>query len=444
MTEHRSTEYALLGHGAAAMAAAKAICESDDQAQITVISEESHEFYSKPGLAYLLTGQIPEKELFPYTKSFYQSHQLEREIGRVISLDPVLHQLRFQDNRSLNYRRLLIATGAKAVRPAISGIELEGVVTLDTLDDARKIFKLARKAKRAVVIGGGITALELAEGFEACKLKTHYLLRKDRYWSNVLDRDESQLVEHHLQENGIQIHYSVEIVNIRGKKGKVVGIDLSSGEHLKCELVGIAIGILPRMELVKPTGIKTDRGILVDEQFRTSAPDVFAAGDVAQVWDPQIEAYVLDSLWWVAREQGRIAGINMVGGTEKYRRSVPFNVTRIGGITTTVIGRIGQGNQDTDLVSIARGDSETWRARPDSFAVEMDAQNNRLRLLVGERNIFGALVMGDQTPSRPLQHLISEEVDIRPIRKQLLAKPPNLSAIIQKYWEDWSGEQNAG
>ena len=292
------------------------------------------------------------------------------------------------------------------------------------------------RARRAVVVGGGITALELAEGLASRRVETHYLLRGDRYWGNVLDEYESRMVEERLKEQGVHLHFHTSLESIQKNRNRVAGVCLSTGEQIDCEIVGVAIGIRPRIDLVAGTSLRVDRGILVDETFRTSIAGIYAAGDVAQVWDAQAGRYVLDSLWPVAREQGRVAGLNMVGRHQPYKRRPPFNVTRIGHITTTIIGCIGQDNSDDDLVAIARGDSEVWRSRPSALAVKKDADNNRVRILVGERTIQGALVMGDQALSRPLQQLITRQADISSIRAQLLENPGQLTGLIERLWSE--------
>ncbi len=430
MSASNHIDYAIIGSGAAGMAAAEAIRALDVNGRIVVFSDETHQFYSRPGLAYLITGQIPEKQLFLHSGTERDQIGAAYIYSRVVELDPSQHKLQLEDGTIYTYRRALLATGAQAALPDIPGIGLEGVITLDTLDDARRILKMARKARRAVVVGGGITALELAEGLAARGVETHYLLRCGRYWSKVLDDDESKLVEERLIDEGIQIHHHTQIARIVGKKGRVASVELDPPGKLDCQIVAAAIGIRPRLDLAHAAKLKTDRGILVDECLRASQPDIYAAGDAAQVYDPTMGEYVLDSLWWLAREQGRIAGTNMAGGDLTYQRSIPFNVTRIGGLTTTIIGAVGQNVDDDDLISIARGDSQTWRHRPDAFAVEADSECNRLRLLVGQRTILGALVMGDQTLSRPLMNLIRNEVDIRPIRERLLSGQDDLARCI--------------
>jgi NAD(P)H-nitrite reductase large subunit len=317
---------------------------------------------------------------------------------------------------------------------------LEGVVVLDTLADAKGILKLARRARSAVVVGGGITALEIVEGLVSRGVKTHYFLRGDRYWSNVLDKTESRIVEGRLREEGVKIHYQTELAEIQGMRGKVTGVKTRDGEKIKCKLVPVAIGIHPRIELATAIGMKTDRGILVDEYLCTSIPDIYAAGDVAQVYDPHSGRSVVDSLWGPAREQGHAAGLNMAGDAVPYLKAVPFNVTRLAGLTTTIIGNVGRGS-DVDLLGIARGDSETWRQLPEAIAAQSDFKVNRLRVMVGRQHILGAIVMGDQTLSQPLRHLVAKRADITPIRSHLLQPKVKLGDLLTDFWCQWSAQR---
>jgi NADPH-dependent 2,4-dienoyl-CoA reductase/sulfur reductase-like enzyme len=175
----------------------------------------------------------------------------------------------------------------------------------------------------------------------------------------------------------------------------------------------------------------------VDEFMRTSAADIFAAGDVAQVFDPATGQSVLDSLWGPAREQGRAAGLNMAGVKTSYCKPVAFNVTRLANLTTTIIGGVGRGRDDDDLVGIARGDSETWRQLPNAIAAQSNFEVNRLRVLVGEHKLAGAIVMGDQTLSQPLQHLIIHQVDITPVRERLLERDAPIADLIAEFWTEY-------
>jgi NADPH-dependent 2,4-dienoyl-CoA reductase/sulfur reductase-like enzyme len=418
--------YVIVGNGPAGLTAAETIRRNDASGDIHIVGGEDHRFYSRPGLAYLLTGAIPEERLFSRPDSAYEQARIQRSVATVQRIEAADHRVTLADGRTMTYDRLLLAVGARAVRPSIPGADLEGVVTLDNLDDARRILRLARRARRGCVVGGGITAIELAEGLTAQRVDTHYLMRGDRYWSSVLSPHESTLVEERLVDDGIRIHRGTELARVIGHKDRVSAVETQGGDMLPCDLLAVAIGTQPRIELAREAGLETGRGIWTDDTFRTSDPDIFAAGDAAEVLDPATGKRGLDSLWSVAIEQGRAAGDNLSGISRPYRRPAPFNVTRIGGVTTTLIGAVGTGGREGDLVTIARGDSNAWREQLDSFAVVADAGANHLRLVLGDERIFGAVVMGDQALSRPLQHLVRERVDIRSVRDQLVHQPAEI------------------
>jgi NAD(P)H-nitrite reductase large subunit len=289
------------------------------------------------------------------------------------------------------------------------------------------------------VVGGGITALELVEGLLSRGVKVHYLLRGDRYWSNVLDKQESSIIEHRLHKEGVNIHHHAEAVELLEKHGRVQSVRLLDGRILRCDILAYAIGIRPRVRLAREAGLAIDRGILANEYLQTNNPDIYVAGDVAQVYDPLSKRSIIDSLWGPAREQGYTAGLNMAGQKKAYVKVVPFNVTRLAGLTTTIIGTVGRGH-DEDLIGIARGDSETWRALPDAIVAQTGFEVNRLRLLVGENTLLGAIIMGDQKLSFPLEKIISSHADITPIREKLLESNAPIADIIADYWTAWRTE----
>ncbi|HZD58382.1 MAG TPA: FAD-dependent oxidoreductase [Anaerolineales bacterium] len=425
--------YVMIGSGVAAISAAEAIRQQFPSADILLIGDEKYGYYSRPGLAYYLTGEIDEGQLYPWELQDFQRLNLQPLHARVTRIFRGEHQVELHDGTLIPYDRLLIATGARAARITVPGGEMEGVLKLDDLNDARRILKSARRARSAVVVGGGITALEIVEGLRARGVKTHYFLRRDRYWSNVLDEIESRIVEQRLREEGVHVHYHTELAEIIGKNGRVKGVRTTDDRSIKCEIVAVAIGIRPRKELAEGAGLKIDRGILVNACLQTSNADIFAAGDVAQVYDPFTGKYVLDSLWGPARDQGHVAGLNMAGHNSVYRKAMAFNVTRLAGLTTTIVGTVGRGVDD-DLIGIARGDSEIWRQLPDAITAQDNFEINRLRLLVGRKTLIGGLLMGDQTLSRAVHHLVKEQIDITPIRDQLLKPNAPVADLIASFW----------
>ncbi len=427
------TRYVIVGTGVTGVAAISSLRTLERSAEITLVGDDPHGFYSRPGLAYYLNREIPEKQLTVFTKEDWKLLNIRTVRGLATRLNPQKHQLEIGSAGTLTYDRLLLATGSTAVLLNIPGADLQGVVKLDDFDDTRRIISLARRARSAVVVGGGIVAVELVEGLLKRGLKVHYFMRGKRYWPNVLDEKESRLLERRLTEDGAILHFQTEAAGILGKNGKVAGIRTTTGETIHCEMVAVGIGVKLRTELAKTAGLATERGILTDETLQTSDPDIFAAGDVAQVRDPLSGQSFIDTLWHPARVKGKIAALNMTGRRNIYNRKVAVNVLRLAGVMTTIIGAVGSGVDD-DLVSVARGSSETWQQLPNTISMESNANINHVRLMIGEKTLLGAIVMGEQKLSLPLQEIISSKADITPLRHQLHPGVP-LGQVVMDFWE---------
>ncbi len=445
------TRYLLIGTGVAAISALKAIRSVDTSGEISVVGDDPHGYYSRPGLAYYLTGELEESLLFPYQKADFGRLNAHFYRVHVVRILPSERQVEMEGGARLPYDKMLIATGAQAIPLKVPGANLTGVHKLDNLADARALLAQARRGRPALVTGGGITALELAEGLAARGMKVHYVFRSERYWPAVLEETESRIIESLLRREGVNLYPKTELTEILGKNGKVTGARLSDGRVIQADLIAYAIGIAPRTGLAREAGIACERGILVNERMETSLPDIYAAGDVAQVYDPAAGKHVLDSLWTPAREQGRTAGLNMAGQLTAYVKSIPFNVTRLAGLTVTIIGAVaspspagGEGRGEGDLLAIARGDSETWRELPHAIIAQSGFEVNRLRLMVGEQYLLGAIVMGDQKLSAPLQKLICEQTDITPIRPRLLAPHAPIADILAEFVSGENRKQGNG
>jgi hypothetical protein len=203
---------------------------------------------------------------------------------------------------------------------------------------------------------------------------------------------------------------------------------------MACSVVAVAIGIRPRKELAEQAGLLVGRGVRVNQCLQTSHPDIFAAGDVAEVFDPHSGEYILDSLWNPAIEMGTAAGRGMAGRMTPYQKLVPFNVTRLGGLITTIIGQVAAKPDallvDHDLPGIMRGDSEIWRQHPDAVVTQRLLDGSRLRLYLSGGRMVGGLVMGEQSLSRPVQHLVRSAVDLGDLAPRLLSPGARLDELL--------------
>lgn len=431
--------YLIVGNGAAGITAAEEIRARDPHGEITVVSAEIHPMYSRPGLAYVIIDEIPSRQVVARTPAWYARQKIKLVYGRAVKLDAAPHRVLLANHPPLGYDRLLIATGARAASLPYPGANLDGIVYLDTLDGTLELLRKLRRARRAVVVGGGITALEMAEGFAHNHVETHYLVRRNALWSAVFNEAESKLLDEKMRRHGIEIHYNAEVAEVLGdKRQRVQGVKLESGEVLPCDLVGAGIGVKAQLEWVRDTPLKIDRGVLVNEHLESNLPDVYVAGDCAQAWDPWTQKHMLDVLWPTAVAQGRVAGANMAGAHEAYAKGTPFNVCLLFGWHLTAMGQIGGGRGDEGEIvqhTLSRGSSEVWSTHPASYTSAWShAGDNHLRLLLDGNRLAGALVIGEQLLADPLRDLINWRTDIAPLRSALVAGGPDLPEQIREFW----------
>lgn len=433
--------YVLIGAGPASISAAETIRALDADASIVVVGAERYGYYSRPGLAYFLAKEISEQGLFPVARKEFARLRIELVNERAARVDPAAHMVTLEDGRSLPYDRLLIATGSWAIPVGVPGADLDGVTKLDDMHDARDLIQRSRRAKAAVVVGGGITALEIVEGLCTRKVLVHYFMRKDRFWGNVLSETESGIVEQGLRDRGVRIHHFTELAQIVGRDEKVAAVQTREGETIPCDLVAVAIGVLPQKEIAEAAGLPCGRGVLVDSHLRTSDPDIFAAGDLAEVSDPVTGRGTVEVLWNSAVVKGRVAGHNMAAdGAIAYDPGAPLNVTRLAGFKITIMGTVGTG-KDSDVQGIVRGDSETWRESGGASVVETQVGDAHVRLALGERTIVGAVVMGNQALSFPLQELIAARVDVPDLVAELKAPDAPVADLVDGFWHEWKGSR---
>jgi NAD(P)H-nitrite reductase large subunit len=444
MTSHH---YLIIGNGAAGMSAAEIIRQRDTHGRITIVTNEPYLFYSRPGVAYFITDMIPERQLISRTESFYRQNKINLRFGHISQLD-LRGQLAFlEKGEPIAYDVLLLATGSTATRPSFPGGDLEGVITLDTLDDAKRAIRYGRRAKSAVVIGGGITAMELAEGLSHQGARTHLLQRGSRLWPRLFDEWESKIIDSQIKHHRIILHYNEEVAEVLGKKGKVTGVRLKSGRVIKCQVVGVAIGVKPNRQLIEGLPVSYDKGILVNEFMQSNISTIFAAGDVAQVYDRWTGRHQLDVLWPSAINEGQAAGYNMVEVAQgrnmyaNYQKESPFNCALLFGCHLTVIGQVGNrsGSDKAEISYLSRGSSHVWTAPfSSSYRSAWDKKGqNSLRIVMAGGRIVGALLLGNQELADPLRQFINQEVDLSGYESALLNGQEKIPKTILEAWRNW-------
>jgi nitrite reductase (NADH) large subunit len=330
--------YVIVGNSSAGRAAARAIGALDPRGTVTVLSEEPVPLYYRPVLPDFIGG-LDRESFFAMGAATYDDDGLEVVLGeRAEKLDLAGRRVLCESGREVPYDALLLATGSSPVQIPWPGSEAEGIAYFRSFTDAERIVNLMSGAKKAVVVGGGLLGLEFVRAFLAAGLKVSLLVRENRVGFPALDEQGGPLIQEALKGLGVELCLEEEVAGFEAADGRVCAVNTSRGRRIDCDLVGVAIGVRPRTQLATDAGIAVDRGILVDRRMQTSAPEVYAAGDVAQAWDRLWGQQRINTSWRNATEQGEWAGIAMAGGAGEYPGAVAANYQLAAGVPFCALG----------------------------------------------------------------------------------------------------------
>jgi apoptosis-inducing factor 3 len=310
----------IIGGGGAGFAAAERLRRENFQGSIVMLSNDDAPPVDRPNLSKdFLAGSAPEDWVPLKPDSFYAENRIDLRLkAEVTGVDPHLKQVSLGDGGKIAFDRLLLATGAEPVRLPIPGADLPHVHVLRSLSDCRAIIAQASAAKRAVVVGASFIGLESAAALRARDIEVHVVAPETRPLERILGPQMGDFIRALHEEHGVIFHLGEAPVEIETGRVK-----LKSGGSLDADVVILGVGVRPRTQLAEAAGLHIDRGVVVDAFLETSAPGIFAAGDIARWPDPYSGASIRVEHWVVAERQGQTAALNMLGRREKYA-AVPF------------------------------------------------------------------------------------------------------------------------
>lgn len=330
----------IIGNGIAGITCARHIRKKSDD-PITVISGETEHFFSRTALMYIFMGHMKYEHTKPYEDWFWQKNKIDLLFDFVDNIDTASKSLTTRSGNKITYDKLVISTGSKSNKFGWPGQDLPGVQGLYSYQDLELLEKNSADCRRAVIVGGGLIGIELAEMLLSRKIGVTFLVRENSFWDLVLPAEESAMINRHIGEHHVDLRLSTELKEIKpGGDGKVSAVVTSKDEEIACQLVGLTAGVHPNIDLAKKAGIETNRGVLVDEYLQTSVPDVYAAGDCVELRNPLPHRKAIEQVWYTGRMMGETLAQTLTGSRTAYIPGVWFNSAKFFDIEYQTYGAV--------------------------------------------------------------------------------------------------------
>jgi NAD(P)H-nitrite reductase large subunit len=336
------THVVIIGNGITGVTAARRVRDRRPDWRITVISGESTHAYSRPALMYIFMGHMRYQDTKLFDDHYWTKHRIDLVRDWVTAIDPRAHRLTLHRGGTLEFDHLLLATGSVSNRFGWPGQDLPGVQGLYDLMDLRLLYQNARTTARAVIVGGGLIGIELAEMLHSRGIHVTFLVREASYWSNILPAEESAMVNRLIRDQGMGLELRTELKEIVDDgTGRVTGVITSHGSRLDCQLVGLTAGVSPNTSLARDAGLPVGRGVLVDFSLRTEVPGVYAAGDCAELVTADPAApNLIQQVWYTGRAQGEVVGDVIAGHERGYDPGIWYNSAKFLDLEYQTYGRV--------------------------------------------------------------------------------------------------------
>lgn len=331
----------IIGNGIAGSTAARYIRKISDH-EITMISGETDYPFSRTALMYIYMGHMKFEHTKLYEDWFWAKNRIKTIKAWVKEIDTISKSILLDNGEIISYDKLILATGSKSNKFGWPGQDLKGVQGLYHLQDLENMKTATQQGlTRAVIVGGGLIGIEMAEMFHSRHIPVTFLVREDSFWNAVLPAEESEMINKHILDNGIDLRLNEELQEIKGLDGNVTSIVCkNSGEEIECEFVGLTVGVSPNIDIIKSSGIAINRGIVVDEYLRTSAKDVYALGDCVELSKPNPGRRPIEAVWYTGRIMGKTIAQTICDQPTKYDPGIWFNSAKFFDIEYQVYGDI--------------------------------------------------------------------------------------------------------
>lgn len=392
-------KYVIIGNSAAAVGCIEGIRKTDKNGEILLISDEKYRVYSRPLISYWLSGKVVDKNMFYRPEDFYEKNNVKTMLGtRVTALDPAKKELTLQDGSKVDYDKLLVGTGSRPFVPPIEGVkECKNAVTFLNWDSAKELKEMSNEKSRVIVLGAGLIGLKVTEGLAKHVGSLTVVEMAPHLMPSVLDDESAEMLRKHFEKNGVEFVFGDSAAKASDNE-----LTLGSGKKLPFDILVVAAGVRPNVELVRDAGGKVNRGIVIDDNMRTSIDSVYAAGDCVEANDVVTGTHRIMALLPNAYMEGEAAGIDMAGGNGEFKKAMPLNA----------IGFFG-----LPLVTAGSYDGEEYIEKTEDSYKKLVFKDNRL---------VGYIIINDIDRAGIYTALIREKIDLKGVDMELLKQRPQL------------------
>ncbi|MFC7231032.1 NAD(P)/FAD-dependent oxidoreductase [Saliphagus sp. GCM10025308] len=405
------TEYVIIGDGISGSSAAETLREEDPESSITVITDEGEPLYNRILIKEHAKGKLPEAPISIHDEDWYDERDIDLSLNtHVTTIDTDEKIVRTHEKDDVPYDKLLIATGGTPTQLPVENSDAEGVHHFWTFQDARKIRESAEAADDAVIVGAGLLGIDFAAVCGSQGVDGKFLMRGDRWWRYALSADGAEIMHEGMRNVGVEPIFDSGVSEFEvDEDGRVEAAIGGDGNRYPCDFAGVAIGLTFNTEFLHDTDLEQDNGIVVDEYMQTNLEDVYAAGDLTQFYDVLLGEQAQNGSWGSAKEQGRVAGINMAADDE----AEPFEWVSSYSITHFDFPFLSFGHPTLGDEHAERRYSDTeWR-----------------RIAFKDGKVVGGVLIGDLSAQSKLKQLMRQQRIVADQAEVLLEKQVDLDEL---------------
>ena len=400
----------IIGGGLAGIISGKTIRELERATEILIYGEEKYPYYPRPNLIDFLAGLIPQEKIFAFAEGWAERQRIEINLGqRIVKMNLRKLSVELEEGKEIDGDYLVLAAGAKPFVPPLTGLNKKGIFTLRTLDDALDILNFVQSDPEILIIGGGLLGLETARALSMRGLSRVSVVEVfNRLLPRQLDEIGARELQTKLEKMGISFFLGKEVSQIIGDES-VSGVLFKDGQSVSAGAVVIASGAKPRLDLALASGLKSSRGVLVDDYLRTSHPKIYAAGDITE---HQGKVYGVIP---AAFDQARTLAYNLCGQIKKYQGTIPANTLKVAGIYLTSIGVVTPEGSEYEIITKYDPDQGIYK-----------------KLVLKNEVVVGAIWLGTKRGVPEISRLIQSGKNIERFKDEILEENFDFSRLFQE------------